>query len=310
VPRATKIMLAVAAVAAAGAIGVGFFYLYRSPAEASNKDSAAKPELKRYPNTPRKVEEWQRHPETEALAVVLDQKADYVQRVKAVEKLDNGLRDKLVLDIVKEVQDPSVHSTIRNDLLSKLESQEKPVGTLGPLLIKMYEDPVHDFTWHNYCLQHLVPAWTLEPGHRKQIVDALFGVMEKESGEGKDQATMSETAMLSLSKIGSSDPEVASRVAKLAAVRIAEKDKDPERAVTAMHVATSAGDKSILPEARKLAADEKVLIRLRMSAIATLGTLGEKEDVAVLAALAAGPAGRIKTAAEMNLKTLKSRLGE
>ena len=308
-PRATKIMLALAAVAAAGAIGVGI-YLYLLPVSDNNKEGPGKPALKRYPNTPHKVEDWQRHPETEALAVVLDQKAEYVQRVKAIEKLDNGLRDKLVLDIIKEVQDPAVHSTIRNDLLSKLESQERPVGTLGPLLIKMYEDPAQDFTWHNYCLQHLVPVWKLEPDHRQQIVDALFGVMEKESGEGKDQATMSETAMLALSKIGHDDPEVAARISKQAAAQLAQRDKDPERAVTAMHLAAGAGDKSVLPEARKIAVDQNALARLRMSAMATLGTLGEKEDVALLTKLASGPEGRIKTAAELNLKTLRGRLGE
>jgi hypothetical protein len=174
----------------------------------------------------------------------------------------------------------------------------------------MYGDGKQTWTWRNYCLQHMVPVWKLEADHRQQVVDTLFGVMEKEQGDGKDQAVMYETAMLSLSKIGASDPAVAARVAKVAAARIADRDKDPERAVTAMHVATSAGDKSILAEARKTAVDEKAPARLRMSAIAALGNLGEKGDVSLLAGLASGPDGRVKTAAELNLKALKSRVGE
>jgi len=310
VPRTVKLALGVAAAAAiCAALAIGLVLSGWHSSGDNNKDSGGKADLKHYPNT-NEVEDWQRHPETESLAIVMDQKADYGQRLRAIEKLDNDLRQKLILDILKTVKNPEVDEAIRNDLLGKLESQEKPLGTLGPLLVEMHGNPADTWKWKNYCLQHAVPVWKLEADHRKDLVDFLFKVMEEEKGEGKDAAVMYETAMLSLSKIGASDPEVAGRVAKLASAKIAEKGKDPERAVTAMHVATGAGDKSILPEARKTAVDEKALARLRMSAMAALGSLGEKEDVALLQALASGPEGRIKECARLNLDTLKARLAK
>ena len=311
-PRMAKPIKAIlAAVAVCGVIGVGSYFLFRRDSgDEGSGGASSQSELKRRPNTPHKVEDWERHPEVENLALVLDEKADYGQRLKAIEKIDNDLRPKLVQDIVKTLKNPAVDETIRNDLLDKLESQTKPLGTLGPLLVEMYGNPEDTWKWKNYCLQHAVPVWKIEPDHRKDLVDFLFKVMEEEKGEAKDSAVMSETAMLSLSKIGASDPEVAARVAKAASARVADKTKDPERAVTAMHVAAGAGDASILPEARKTAADVKALARLRMSSIAAIGQLGGQEDVALLEKLAAGPDGRVTACAKLNLDALKSRLAK
>jgi hypothetical protein len=305
VPRTLRVCLVLAVLAAAGAVG---FFLLRKGAQSAPE--ASPPVVAGRPFAPAAEAKVRpvRDPEAETLAVALDAGAKYAERTAAIEKLGNRLGAGMVEAVTKAVKDREGHPAIRNDLLVRLERQEKPVGTLGPLLVGMYGDQTYDAVWKSYCLQHLAPAWTLEPEHRKAIADHLFGVLEKDGSGGQESALMYETAMLSLSKIGASDADVAGRVSKLARERIAARKSDPERAVTAMHVATGVGDKTILPEARELAADEKAMLRLRMSAIAALGNLGEAGDLEILKSLAGRRDGPVKKAAELNLAALKSRL--
>jgi HEAT repeat protein len=83
---------------------------------------------------------------------------------------------------------------------------------------------------------------------------------------------------------------------------------DPERALEAFQAAREAGDASVLPRAREVAADAGSKVRLRMSAIAFLGELGEAEDAALLERLADDPESRIRRVAGHNAGRLRERL--
>jgi HEAT repeat protein len=85
---------------------------------------------------------------------------------------------------------------------------------------------------------------------------------------------------------------------------------DAEAAVTALQVARAAGDTSVLRKARELAAKKDVLVRLRMSAIGTLGDIGSQEDIALLEELCSDPEKRVKRVARHNLGKLKGKYAQ
>ena len=274
-------------------IVVSIVFLRGGFSGSSGPDAAPKPPPKPY----------EVRPDRDRLGVIADEKADYRARVEGIRKLSTRLRQKLVLDALKVLDDPKVNESIRNDLLTKLEQQEKPSGLLGPELVRMRNDAGQTPKWRNYCLQHMAPVWEVEPDNRRVLEATLLDVA------GREKGVDAETALISLEKIGRKDPKVAARVRDLARTALENRANDPEKAVAAMQVLTSAGDKSVLQEARQLAVDKKAPSRLRMSAMAVLGSMGDRNDEKVLSELARTTRSRLKTAAELNLKALQKRLG-
>jgi hypothetical protein len=307
VPRALRVCLVLSVLAAVAAVG---FFLIRQFRHVPQASPAVVGHSQPQPTSKTKA-----CPEAAILKLAADESAEYAERVKAVGTLGVKLDAGAVAEAVTIIQAPGVHTTIRNDLVSKLESQARRVGTLGPLLIDMWRDSGQNATWRNYCLQHMAPAWQLEPAHRKDIEAELFGAVSAKAGEKENDASRNErlvasaTAMLSLARIGESDAGVAGKVKEAALSKLSAWKEDPAGATAAMQIAAASGEKSALPAARKLAADDKAPVSLRMAALAALGRLGGKGDEAVLVAMASSRDSRLKQAGELNLAALKKRLG-
>ena len=238
------------------------------------------------------------NPGEEALKIVLDPKASYEDRVHAIKRLPKVLNAKQVELLRGLMKTKGVHPTIRNDVLAALETQPaKPTG-LGKDLVEMFRDKFEDAVWRDYCLQHMAAVYEFAPD------DALKDTLLEVAATKSDKSNLPGTALLSLQRMSKSHPEIAASLEALARKDVAAHADDPERAVTALQVARASGDKSVLDEARKIAADEKALVRLRMSAIGTLGELGGASDAALLTALAADKDSRIKNAAKAGLENL------
>ncbi|MFH0939200.1 MAG: hypothetical protein V1899_07965 [Planctomycetota bacterium] len=237
-------------------------------------------------------------PGDKSLLIVLDSEASYQERLLAIKRLPNPLNQSQVEALRELIRTKGVHATIRNDLVLVLNRQpEKPLG-IAKELIQMYRDESEDATWRDYCLQHLEKVYDFSS--EKELIEATL--FEAAAGKANKNNNYPGTAMLSLARLAQRNSQVAERLNELARRAVAACADDPERAVTALQVARANKDKSVLPDARRIAADEKALVRLRMSAIGVLGELGGQEDMALLKQLAKNADSRVQNAAKAGLE--------
>jgi len=243
-------------------------------------------------------------PGDDVIKLILDQKASYEERVRAIKRLPPILSGKQVSTLRELVKTKGVHATIRNDVLTAIDAQPtKPVG-IAKDLIDMFHDTKEDVTWRDYCLQHIERVYEFS-SEKEQIKATLV-----EAANITDKKThFSGTALLALERLAKTHPELAPALTELARKQVESRTEDPERAVVALQVSRGAGDKTVLSEARKIAADEKALVRLRMSAIGTLGELGEPSDLELLKQLAQDKDSRVKNAAQASLTNLGKSSG-
>jgi len=235
----------------------------------------------------------------------LNKDLSYEDRVNALGLLPNTLTPAQAEQIRQLAKTKKVHPTVRNDCLTVLARQNTKIPALGSDLAQMWKDREEDATWHDYVLQHMeaIHDYADNQGQLEQIL------IQEAEGKAEGETNFPGTALLSLQRLAEREPRVAKKLEKLTrdAVLAEKKELDPEKVVTALQVARRNGDTSVLERARELAQDESVRARLRMSAIGTIGTLGERIDIPLLEKLAKVKDDRIRTAAEYNLKALKKK---
>ena len=238
-----------------------------------------------------------------ALSLVLDEKGGYENRVDAIRRLGRKLGAGQVASLQGLLRNRNTPPTIRNDVLVALAGQELNRPTdLGTDLIAMWKDTSEDAVWRDYCLQHMAGVYDTSD-NRAEIEATLLEVAR---GGGR----VSGTAMLSLERLGKRHPQLAEQAKAIARNAVLAEERDDEAAVTAIQIARAAGDSDILAEVRSIAADTGAMVRLRMSAVGTLGELGEEEDVALLTKLCQDEEGRVRRTAKHNLARLRQKLGD
>lgn len=243
-------------------------------------------------------------PNEEALKVVLNQNASDEERVLAVKRLGRSLNPDQIARLRELVRRKGEHPTLRNNVLSLLEMQQLHRPTdLGRDLIAMWKDETEDAIWRDYCLQHMEKVYDYDRDKRDIEMTLLEAARNAESARAG-------TAMLALERLGARHPALGREAAELAREVMLSGGSDQERMVTALQVARAAGDRSVLERARELAADRSAIPRLRMSAISTIGELGEEKDIALLERLCLDPEPRVKRVAAYQLTSLKEKLSK
>ena len=244
----------------------------------------------------------------ELVRLALDRNADYAQRVKALRSLPRNLsaaqRDSL-RELVKAADE---QPGVWNDALAALERQEDKCGQLGDDLLAVWHDERVGNAIRDYALQHLEAVYDFAQ-NKSAIEDLLLEVASRPSGEKENFAG---TALLSLERLGRRYPHIQAKAAAAARETVASSSGpaaqgDQEKTVTALQVARTSGDASVLPRARELARDPAALARLRMSALGTIGSLGDASDLDLLADLAKDKDSRVRLAAQTQLKALQKK---
>jgi hypothetical protein len=230
-----------------------------------------------------------------ALEVLEDGDEAFAARYAATKRLGGALSSGEIDRVMALLDDRTLNEAIRNDLLVALEEQARPVGDLASLLITHWRDSSHSPTWRDYCLQHMAEVHAIEPAHRERLVKTLA---EAASGDGAH----AETAMLSLERISERDESIRPILSAAAQSAVENRAQDPEKAVTALQIASDMGSGEALAAARKIAADATQPSRLRMSAVATLASSAKAEDRAILRKLTGDADSRVRRAARLNLK--------
>lgn len=243
-------------------------------------------------------------------------KASYEERLKLIHGLGNDLSKKEIQRLVaflskpvrKDFVAPDSLATLKNDVADKLIAQKTLPQGLSDVFVNAIDDVSQTVVWRDYALQKLPELYLKlsekDKKNRAKLLDKLWA--ETDHAE----ATFSGTALLGLRRLSSKDQTVSADETAKKAMAIAKDERHPlANRVTALQVAASMGEKEALFYAREILAeaDGSRPIMLRVSALATLGIMGTKEDVAVLAKVAESSEYRLRKAAQAALEKVAKR---
>jgi len=238
-----------------------------------------------------------------------DKDAGYVARLRAVHALSDNLSapevQALIYFLHRRVSEDSLQplefNAVKNDIVNRLMAQKAKPVDLNMHLVAMYHDQESDYVWRDYCIQFLAPgyanAWSDE--EKALIIDTLWKA-SKESGKG-----VAGTALISLSALAASGAVSKEDVSGRAYELLVDARNANVARSTALQVCANLGNRKALTAAREIIASEKD-VPLKMSAIAAVGVLGGRDDIALLRPLAESPDNRLRTAAGAALKKLDS----
>jgi len=193
---------------------------------------------------------------------------------------------------------------LRNVMLDRLTQQPDLPAGLTLVLMSIYQDPQQDVVIRDYAIQHINPAYDRASKDDKAALNQALW-----QAAGETDSSIAGTALLALSDLARNNPELdRDRIAQTA-LKLANDDNCGELArITAVQLCGQFGVQQASVLIQQLAR-QAGSIPLRISAIAALGNLGDRNTETFLQDIAAGSEDRLKPAAQTALKQLKQRLG-
>lgn len=164
---------------------------------------------------------------------------------------------------------------VRNDILEELIEREAIPAGLGAAMVDMVDNPSQDEQWREYVVQHFrgyydrlkSDSWAGQ-NEAPLLKEALLRyVREVDNAIGG-------SALLVLDDLGERYSEISSEMVAQGVVALLTDETSVEgNRVTAMQIAGIRDVREVLPLAQEIAADESESIALRMTAVATVGSL-------------------------------------
>lgn len=235
--------------------------------------------------------------------IVGDNGVGYFDRQTAARSLDAKLAPAFVAQLIEFLDAKTGHGALdRDELLalkdvvcSALDRQAQYPYELPVRLVEMFADREHNTAWRDYCIQHLNSGYDRAQPEQREAIRKTFWVASDEIN-----STIAGTALIAL-RDHRSDPAINSTAIAAKALDIASNDFASDAArITAIQICAELDERKVLPYARKLVQTAKER-PLRMSAIATLGALGELADREILVQYAASSDLLIQRAAKSAL---------
>jgi hypothetical protein len=250
------------------------------------------------------------------IRMIVDLKADTLSRQKAVRALPVDLlpeHRKIVTDFLATPHaedDGQAGHVLKNDLMDALVGQKTPGRGLADLFIGIYQDKSQNSVIRDYALQHLAllserldGAMVWEPGlvqaQQKLVQDTLW-----KSAEARD-SSISGTALLGLTRISETHPEVDRNRLGQAALSMSEAGVDEAARVTAFQVCARLNVSSALPLTIQAAQTDSSSI-VRTSAIGALGLIGSADVIPLLNQIAQQNA-RYRSVAAIAVEKIQKR---
>jgi hypothetical protein len=235
-------------------------------------------------------------------------KSSYPMRCRLVKALGTSLPDTevsaLLLFITSTPEAVGMSrghfNSVADKVLNKLEEQENVPSVLIDDLMGMFYDESGDYTWRDYCVQHLGSLYSTPVADGKR--EAIRRVFEDAAQPG---SKMAGTAALALkNNVGKEgiSPELAAQLA--ATVALDENQDDADR-LTAMLTAAELGNQEMLTLARRIIGS-KNSIHFRMSSMATIGMLGNASDLPTLEKYINSSDMRLRLAAQGAVKKINN----
>ena len=226
------------------------------------------------------------------IRTIIDLKADILTRQKAARALPRNLspdnRKPLMAFLAAAHAEDSGQAghVLKNDIMDALVGQSDPDRGLAQLLVGIYQDTAQNSVIRDYALQHLALlsqqldgpiAWdaSLVQTQQKLIQDTLW-----QAAEARD-SSMAGTALLGLTQISETHPELDRTRLGQAAIAMADANVDEAARVTAFQVCARLHVSDALPVTVKAAETDSSSI-VRTSAIGALGLFGNADDIPIL----------------------------
>ena len=259
-----------------------------------------------------------------AVQQLLSEGETYRMRAKLVDTLGNqlsaddvaALRDFLTTPVSDvEGLSPIALNAIKTDVLDVLIAQEVFPERLGQQVVDMFNDPGADYMWREYCLQFMEPLSVRlskvegpdvqgsgqESNRQSETVirQCLLSALEERDDD------LAGTALLGLSRMARNNNAVDREEVGSHAVEIAGDSGASVRCrLTALGVASQAGNEEVLPIARELAQYGETDL-LRGAAITALGRFANPDDRELLQHIAATGNRQLNAAAKKALANLE-----
>lgn len=167
---------------------------------------------------------------------------------------------------------------LKNELFIILMNQRiKP--SLGGALIAMLNDREMDITWRDYCVQFMGQWYFMEPDQK--VRQQMLQTMQQSLSD--NQKSIAGTALTSLFSIYLKTKIGGEELAQKAVSLLQDESTHNLTKISALDIAARFKRPEALEEARKLLKDaSKTDKTVLMVAIATIGTLGNSSDLAML----------------------------
>lgn len=168
-------------------------------------------------------------------------------------------------------------NSVGDKVIGALERQNTIPPALVDVLIEMFRDQEGSFTWRDYCVQHLGSLYATDAAigkrdHIRQVWDEAI----------KPDVRMSGTVVLALRNNVGQEGVSREYAADMAGEVALDDDQPDSSRLTAIQVAAELGNQEMLPLARSVVPPKEYTIPFRMSAMATIGILGNTSDLPLL----------------------------
>jgi hypothetical protein len=191
---------------------------------------------------------------------------------------------------------------LKNDLITVLRNQnQKPAG-LSDVLVSLYRNPKQDVVIRDYAIQHLSSYYSIAQ-NKPQIQQAMWDALKE------NKTSIAGTALLALNRLAPEHPEIDSKLLGSEILRMAQDSKaDESPRTSAIALCAQLKLKEALPTALELAQGQHS-VPLRAASIASIGDLGNADQIEFLKQVAVGPDNSVRVAAQAALSRLQKRIG-
>jgi len=192
---------------------------------------------------------------------------------------------------------------LKNEVILALKRQWDPPAGLESLLIELHEDKNQDVVIRDYALQHL-STWYESAANKESILQLFWGALQE------TDSSIAGTALLALYRLDEAGHNIDVTRLRRAALRMAEDQTASDLSrISAIQVCGRLKLKEALPAVVSLA-QESQSVPLRISALAAMGELGERQHQQILERISEASAVRLKPAAQLALNRLKQKFGQ
>ena len=169
-----------------------------------------------------------------------------------------------------------------NEILNLLRSQPGEVPGLAEAMMRMAEEDPNPVL-RMYALQHMAMRIPDEPS--EEVRKAMILHLRQLTWSSDDPLAGSAVLFLSdLERAGklAEDFTANGEIGETAARIASDPTAAPDVRIAALHACVDQGTAAALPAARRIAADDSLMVPLRKAAIHTVGRFGGPEDIALL----------------------------
>lgn len=227
------------------------------------------------------------------------------ERLRLVNSLPRNLseddRKALYYYLKYEKNNINTH-VMKNDMLNILRDQKTPPDELTDVMLDLFYDKSQDIVIRSYALQHMRPWYLDERMQDPAIRQAFYDGLEEKENE------IAGVALLALNYMAEQDTDFDKNIiSQKAAEMAADENTYILTRISAVSISGRMKNPEALETIRNLTSTTQPMA-LKLSAIASLGELGDHKDIYTLQKISSSGKRPFSTAAKAALKKIKNKL--